>query len=134
MSEQLTIFDWMPQLEPEPKVGTIVKKTGAVIPHIMQKSYIGKKVCFDVSTQSMSAYRVGILEKLLPDHYYKWDGKQYVETSCFRAVIYTGIRQRSLMSIYDGGQQLYEVLPWNAYSERMRSIFGDDTEVNHVCN
>lgn len=130
MNEQLTIFDWLPEIQEEPEPGAIVTKTGAVIPHVMQDSYIGEKVCFDVSTQSKRAYRVGILEKLLPDHYYRLVGKEYVKTPCRRAVIFTGKKQRSLLSLYDSGGQLFEVLPWNAYPERMAAIYGNKKEVN----
>ena len=56
---QLSIFDWMEDFDPakeakqaaglpeqteEPEVGQWVYKTGAPIPHIMRRSYIGQKV------------------------------------------------------------------------------------------
>lgn len=45
---QLTIFDWMPTAQQEPDVGAWVEKPGAVIPHIMIPSYIGKKCVLTV--------------------------------------------------------------------------------------
>lgn len=117
MHEQLTIFDWMPTLQPEPEVGAWVTKCGAVIPAIMRPSYIGKKVLMDKSTQSLTAYKVGILEKILPGTYWK-DGK---EVKCDRSIVFDGSKQRNHIT-HMPGVEIYECLPWDAYPERMKNI------------
>lgn len=122
MNEQLTIFDYMPSCMPEPGVGEIIHKHGAVICHIMRPGYVGQKVCFDVSTQSMrNMYRVGILEKIFTDHYFQLVGNKYQKRECDRVVIYTGKKQRSYISLMPG-REIYECLPWNAYPARMNAI------------
>lgn len=111
MTGQMTIYDWMPTMRKEPAVGEYVTKHGANICHIMRPSYIGKKVCFDVSTQNHKIYQVGILEKYIPHEGY------------MRSVIYTGKKQRSLITHYPWtGADLFECLPWDAYPERMAAI------------
>ena len=102
---QMSLFDFMPTLMAEPEVGEYVKECGAVIPHIMRKGYIGRKVLVDVSTRSRELYLVGILEKIVPDHY--WKGGERIE--CERSVVYTGKRQRSLVSHYPWATELREV-------------------------
>lgn len=118
---QLTIFDWNPSVRTEPDIGTYTKEAGAVIPRIMRKSYIGKKVAVNISTQSRRCFQIGILEKVIPAHYYQ--GDQIVETE--RSIVFTGKKQRSLITHYPGCE-LHEVLPWNAYEERMASIGSTD--------
>lgn len=109
MQGQLTIFDWMPSAQQEPDVGAYVTEHGANIPHIMRPAYIGKKVCFDVSTQSRRSYQVGILEKYIP-----YEGT-------YRSIVYTGKKQRSLITHWLG-REIFECLPWNAYTARMGAI------------
>ena len=109
--EQMTLFDWMPTVQPEPEVGEYVTECGAVIPHIMRPSYIGSRVLYDCSTQSRRWYRVGILEKYIP-HEGRW-----------RSVIYYGKKQRSLVTHYPG-VEIFECLPWEAYQKRMEAIYG----------
>ena len=92
----------------EPGIGECVKSTGAVIPHIMRSAYIGKKVLYDVSTQSMRCYRCGVLEKYIP-----YEGKM-------RSVIFYGKKQRGLVTHYEG-VNIYECLPWDAYPERAKA-------------
>ena len=131
---QLSIFDWMedfdhakeattaaglPEQIEEPEVGQWVYKTGAPIPHIMRRSYIGKKVLMDKSTQSMTAFKVGILERVDTSFYYHGDQK----IECDRSVIYDGSRQRSYIT-HMPGQEIYECLPWHSYQKREESIFG----------
>ena len=117
MNEQMTVFDWMPTIMQEPEIGTYVEKCGAVIPRIMRKGYIGSKVAVDCSTQSRKCYQVGILEKVIPAHY--WHGDQIIE--CERSIIFTGKKQRSLIT-HMPGCEIFEVLPWDAYPERMAAI------------
>lgn len=123
--EQLTMFDWMPTLKEEPEVGAWVKEHGAVIPHIMRKSYIGKKVVMDLSTESRQCFKVAILEQVLPDFYWHNDdpddesGWQKVE--CDRSVLYTGKKGRSYIT-HMPGREIYECLPWDAYQERKEAI------------
>ena len=114
---QISIFDWMPSLEPEPAVGEYIRKAGAVIPHIMRKGYVGKKVAVDISTQNRKCFVVGILEKIIPAKYYQ--GDLIVETE--RSIIYTGKKQRSLVTHYPG-VEIFEVLPWNAYEKRNTAV------------
>ena len=117
MYEQLTIFDWMPTLRKEPEVGAWVTEHGQVIPHIMRRSYIGQKVVMDKSTQSMEAYKVGILEKVLTDFY--WHGDEMVE--CDRSIVFDGGKQRNNI-LHMPGVEIFECLSWDAYPERMKGI------------
>lgn len=113
MTGQMTIFDWMPEAQPEPEVGEYVTEHGTNIPHIMRPGYIGKKVVIDCSTASRKWYQVGILEEYIP-----YEGT-------FRSIVYTGKKQRSLITHREGyGTELYECLPWDAYPERMKAIGG----------
>ena len=82
----------------EPDVGECVKSTGAVIPHIMRSAYIGKKVLYSISTQSIRRYRCGILEKYVP-----YEGTM-------RSIINYGNKQRALVTHYEG-VNIYECLP-----------------------
>lgn len=92
----------------EPEVGEYVRSTGAVICHIMRPSYIGQKVLYDCSTQSMrNLYKCGILEQYIP-----YEGR-------YRSVIYDGRKQRVLLTHYPG-REIYECLPWDAYPERTK--------------
>lgn len=118
--EQLTIFDWMPEAQPEPEVGEYIKEHGANIPHIMRPGYIGQKVCFDCSTQSREMYRVGILEAVNPSYYWHLDEYgEYRKDTCDRVVIFTGKKQRSLLSLMPG-REIFECLPWDAYPGRKK--------------
>lgn len=63
MLGQMSIFDYMPLLQPEPAPGEYVENCGAIICHIMRHGYIGQKVVYDCSTQSHKWLRVGVLEK-----------------------------------------------------------------------
>lgn len=117
MYEQISIFDWMPTLRKEPEVGEWVTEHGQAIPHIMRRSYIGRKVVMDKSTQSMKAYKVGILEKVVTDFY--WHGEEKVE--CDRSIVFDGGKQRNHI-LHMPGQEIFECLPWDAYPERMNSI------------
>ena len=110
--EQLTIFDWMPDIQKEPELGEYVERHGANICHIMRPNYISEKIIFDCSTQSHKWYRCGILEK-----YFEREG------GVMRSVIYTGERQRTLYDHYPG-MEIWEPLPWNAYPKRMMGIYG----------
>lgn len=92
----------------EPAVGETVSSTGAVIPHIMRSAYIGKKVLYNISTQSMRCYRCGVLEEYIP-----YEGKT-------RSVIFYGKKQRALVTHY-AGVNIYECLPWDAYPERAKA-------------
>lgn len=92
----------------EPEVGAWVTEHGAVICHIMRPSYIGSRVVFDCSTWSMRIFRVGILEAYIPH-----EGRM-------RSIIYTGSRQRTLLTHYPG-IEIYECLPWDAYPERTKN-------------
>lgn len=118
---QIGLFEWMPQALPaykppvdysklvEPAVGEWVESTGAVICHAMRPSYIGRKVLVDMSTESHKWYKVGLLENYIP-----YNGT-------FRSIVYTGTKQRSLVTHYPG-VEIYEVLPWDAYKARVDSI------------
>lgn len=118
MYEQMSIFDLsektdrsIPETE-EPKVGEYVSGHGANICHVMRPSYIGKKVIYDCSTKRHEWFRCGILEKYIP-----YEGHM-------RSIIYTGERQRVLLTHYPG-IEIYECLPWDAYPKRMKAIYGD---------
>ena len=121
MNGQIGLFDYMPTLQKEPEVGEWVDTTGANIPHIMRRSYIGRKVVFDVSTQSRTCYRVGILEAVRDDHYYQLEDGTYQPRPCDMVVIFTGKRQRSLISLMPG-REIFESLPWDAYEARNKAI------------
>lgn len=103
--QQLTIFDWLPDLQEEPAVGEYVAKHGANICHIMRPSYIGRKVVYECSTHSRECFRVGVLEAYIP----------YEET--YRSIIYVGEKQRILLTHRDG-KDIYECLPWHSYKKR----------------
>ena len=109
--EQLTIFDYMPELLSEPEIGEYVNRHGAVICHIMRPGYIGRKVIYDCSTSSHTWYRCGILEKYIPH-----EGRM-------RSIINVGTKQRILLDHYSG-INIYECLPWNAYPKRREAIGG----------
>lgn len=110
---QMSIFDFL-----EPEVGEYVTKHGAVICHIMRPGMIGRKVVWSCGTESMpDLCKVGILEKLVPDCYYR----NGVKKDCDRAILYTGKKQRSSLLLMPG-QNIYECLPWDAYPERMARI------------
>lgn len=138
---QLSIFDWMEDFDPakeakqaavlpeqieEPEVGAWVYTRGAPISRVMRRSYIGKKVLMDKSTQSMDAFKVGILERVDTSFYYHGDQK----IECDRSVIYDGSRQRSYIT-HMPGQEIYECLPWHSYKEREDSILLGP--VRHPC-
>ena len=119
---QMNIFDFIPEPQQqhskviakdlkEPEVGEWVESHGAIICHIMRKSYIGKKVIIDKSTQTHKWFRCGILEE-----YFECRG-------VMRSVVFTGEKQRHLIDHYEG-INIYEPLPWDAYPERMKAIFG----------
>ena len=122
MQGQMTIFDWRPDAQPEPEIGATIREHGQNICHIMRPSYIGKKVCFDVSTESRrNLFLVGVLEGILPTYYYHLVGEKYARRDCERAIIYTGQKQRSLVTLHPG-REIYECLPWDAYPERTAAI------------
>lgn len=111
-AKQLTIFDVLSNVEHEehlamrePEVGEYVTTTGAVICHIMRPTYIGKKVLYDVSTQSRTLYQCGILEDYFPHE------------GGYRSVIYYGKKQRALIN-HRYGLNIFEPLPWDAYLAR----------------
>jgi len=115
--KQMTIFDWMPTMQQEPEVGEYVKKCGAVIPHIMRRSYIGQKVLVNTSTQSLVSYKCGILKDVIKTFY--WHGDQRIE--CDRSIVSYGRNRESLIT-HMPGQEIYECLPWDAYEKRMEAI------------
>lgn len=138
---QMSIFDWMedfdhakeakqaaglPEQIEEPEVGQWVYKTGAPIPHIMRRSYIGKKVLMDKSTQSQRCYKVGILEDVITGKY--WDGKEYA--TCEMSIVRDETKQRNQINHTLGGQ-IFECLPWHSYKEREDSIYLGP--VRHPC-
>lgn len=116
MNGQMTLFDFEPALMTEGNVGEYVYQCGAVIPHIMRRAYIGKKVLVDVSTQSMVCFQIGILEDVIPAFY--WRGDERIETE--RSIVYTGKKQRSLIT-HMPGLEIREVLPWDAYPGRKKN-------------
>lgn len=120
MNGQIGLFDYMPTLQKEPEVGEWVDTTGANIPHIMRRGYIGSKIVIDMSTESHKWYKVGILEDITTTQYYHWTGKEYEIRECDRAIVYTGTKQRSLISLIPGEAEIYECLPWDAYPERTK--------------
>lgn len=114
---QMSLFDFL-----EPEVGECVTKHGAVICHIMREGMIGKKVVWSCGTQSMpDLCKVGILEKVLPDKYYRYYNGEYVERPCDRAILYTGKKQRSSLLLMPG-TEIYECLAWDKYPARMAAI------------
>ena len=102
MNGQLSLFDLIPQ---ELNVGDYVETCGQVIPRVMREGYIGRRVLVDKSTESMTIYQVGILEKVIP----------YEDTE--RSIVYTGKKQRQLITHYPG-REIREVLPWT--EERLK--------------
>lgn len=122
MTGQMTIFDWMPTMQAEPEVGEWVDEHGAVICHVMLESYIGKKVVMDKSTSSHQWFKVGILEKIIPDFYYKMsEAGEYEQVPCDRLIVYDGTRQRNHIKLMPG-TEVFECLPWDAYPERKAAI------------
>ena len=94
MDGQISLFD-----QPEAEVGSFQTHCGAAIPHIMRPAYIGKPVLIDVHTQSQKPlYQVGILE-----NYIRYEGR-------WRAIVYTGKKQRQLVTMYPG-IELHELEP-----------------------
>lgn len=110
MIRQLSLFD-LPGMRREPDVGEYVRECGAVICHIMRSGYIGRKVLIDVSTQSVAMFQCGILEDYIP-----YEGRM-------RSIVYTGDRQRSLITHYPG-VEIYECMPWHWYKERQKAVGG----------
>lgn len=122
MTGQMSIFDYMPTVQTEPEVGKWVDKHGAVISHVMLESYIGEKIVMDKSTASHQWFKVGILEKILPDFYYKMsETGEYTQVPCDRLIVYDGARQRNHIKLMPG-IEVFECLPWDAYPERMAAI------------
>lgn len=118
---QQSIFDFMPEIMPEPGIGEIIEKAGAAIPHIMRPGYIGRKVCYDCSTQSKKGYRVGILEAVNEAFYYSLESEDYKRIPCDRVTIFTGKRQRSFILMMPGSE-IFECLPVKAYQKRNEAI------------
>lgn len=116
MDDQISIFDYKPTLRQEPDVGAHIPEVGAVIPHIMIPSYIGKKVAFNCSTESRRCFRVGILEEYVPYGDY------------MRAIIFDGKRQRALVTLYPWMDGIHEVLPWESYPGRIEAISRRDKD------
>lgn len=99
----------MPSAVPEPEVGEYVTEHGANIPHIMRPGYVGKKVIVDRSTQSHRWYQCGILE-------------QYTECrGVMRSIVNIGKKDPLLIDHWPG-TELFECLPYNAYTKRMSAI------------
>ena len=118
---QMSLFDWMPQVLPDPQPGEYVNRHGMVICAIMRPSYIGKIVIMDCSTESHAWYKAGILEKILRDKYFHCNTitKQYEETPCDRVIIYTGKKQRSSILMMPGAN-IYEPANAPTMEERVR--------------
>lgn len=115
MIGQLDIFECFPELfrKPDPEVGEWVEEHGPVICHIMREGCIGHKVVWNCGTESMpNLCRVGILEKVLADHYYEYRNGDYIEKPCDRVILYTGKKQRSSLLLMPG-REIYEVHPWS---------------------
>lgn len=110
---QLSLFDYYPEdpeaYPEEPEIGTWLPRAGAAISHIMRPSYIGHKVAMNKSTQSMTIYKVGILEE-----YFECRG-------VMRSVVFDGGKQRNFIDHYPGCE-IYEVLPWDQYQKRNEAI------------
>lgn len=117
MDGQISLFDWMPSAQPEPPVGSYIQKPGAIIPHIMRKGYIGRKIAFDCSTESREMYRIGILEEVKQASYFHLEDGRYVEKPCDHVTIYDGVKQRSYILLMPG-HEIFECLPWHAYERR----------------
>ena len=100
---QISIYEYDCSLMTEPDVGELVEDHGAVICHIMRPAYIGKKVVIDKSTVSHKWFMCGILEQYIP-----------YENGLMRSIVFTGHKQRSLITHYPG-IEIYEPLPWDAY-------------------
>lgn len=100
----------------EPAVGEYVQSAGAVIPHIMRTGFIGRKVLYDVSTESNRCYQCGILEAYIP-----YEGR-------WRSVIYYGKKQRALVTHYSE-VEIFEPLPWDAYPARAVLMHADPKPV-----
>lgn len=116
MEGQLSIFDCFADLFktekwPEPEVGEWVEKHGAVICHIMLPGYIGRKVIMDKSTESHKWFQCGVLEQVLPDHYYHLQNGDYIEKPCDRVIINTGKKRRSSILLMPG-IEIYETQKW----------------------
>ena len=109
--EQMSIFDWLPTLSPEPQAGDLVEDHGAEIPPEQIESFVGKKIVMDRSTESHEWFRVGVLEKILPGIYYH----NGVETDTIRLIIYDGGKQRNYMTYIPGYRWVYELteIRWN---------------------
>ena len=107
MVGQMSLFDWMPQVLPDPQPGEYVNRHGMVICHIMRPSYIGKTVVYDCSTQSHTWYRAGRLEA------YIQNGR------VMRSIIYVGTKQRILLDHYPG-REIYETANAPSMEERVR--------------
>ena len=106
MAKQMTLFDFMPKLEPE--VGEWADTAGAIIPVISLHSYIGKKVMMDKSTVGHTWFHCGVLEKVIDYEDHK------------RAIVYDGGRQRNYITY--PWSQLHECCPWEWYEKRMQMI------------
>lgn len=104
MYEQMHLFDFIDKAK-EPEPGEWVDGHGPVIPHIMRRGFIGKKIVMDYSTQSHKWYKVGILEKVLTDKYWSSDGK-WVE--CDRSIVYDGQKQRCSI-LHMPGSEIFEL-------------------------
>lgn len=130
MDGQLSIFDWMEDLEPkeappaagsqeeELEVGQWVLTRGAPISRVMLEGYIGKKVLMDKSTSSRKCYKVGILEEEVEGTY--WDGEKY--SPCVIAIVRDEGKQRNQIN-YTLGDSVFECFPWHSYKEREDSIY-----------
>lgn len=107
MIEQISIFDWMEDFEPncdeKLKAGEWVSECGAAIPSAMLRSYIGKQVLMDKSTSSQKWYKVGILENVINGRY--WNGRKYEE--CEMSIVFDGTNQRNQINHTLGGK-IYE--------------------------
>lgn len=103
--EQISIFDWMPSLIPEPNPGDWVEDHGELICRGQIESFLGKKIVMDCSTQSHEWYKVGIVEKILPAIYYH----NGVETETVRVIVDDGKRTRCYITYIPGEERIYEL-------------------------
>ena len=63
MNEQISMFDWMKELDQgsdeEPEVGEWVYKRGAPIPPVMRRSYIERRFSWTNRLKARSAIKLG---------------------------------------------------------------------------
>ena len=104
---QLSMWDLL-QTEESHYPGEWLEEHGANICHVMRPGYVGRLICIDCSTVGHRWYQVGRLER----YFFMEDERVW------RAVVYTGSRQRSLIS-FRPGIEIFEVEPWD-YERRTK--------------